>query len=54
MKIIKHLFWVAKGYINRITCKHKESRFASCPFTGNTYELCTNCMKYLSVKETNG
>lgn len=54
MNIIKHLIKIAKAYLVRIGCKHNDSRVASCPFTGYTYEICNRCMKYLSVKETNG
>lgn len=52
MNIIEHLFKVAKSYLARITCKHSEVHVGSCPFTGYTYTICNNCMKYIDVKVT--
>jgi len=53
-RVLKHFVHVAKSYLVRIGCKHENTHKASCPFTGYTYESCDRCMKYVSVRETNG
>lgn len=52
MRIIKHFYNVLRGMIRSITCKHKDFRVASCPFTGYTYTTCNNCMKRLRIEAT--
>lgn len=32
-------------------CRHKTSNFATCPYTGRTYENCERCGARISVKK---
>ncbi len=54
MKYIKHFIKVAGYYLNKIWCKHDETRVASCPFTGYTYTSCTKCAKRIKMEKTVG
>jgi len=52
MKVIRHFAKVAKMQYVRLSCEHKDSHEASCPFTGLTYINCVKCWKRLGVKAT--
>lgn len=52
MKIIRHIYKKAIGFIKAITCKHEQTRESSCPFTGITYTICKDCTKIVSGKVT--
>lgn len=54
MKYVKHFAKVAKYYINRIGCKHLDTRVASCPFTGYTYTTCSKCGQRIKMEKTVG
>lgn len=43
MKIIKHLFKVARARAKALGCKHTDTSVASCPYTGLTYTTCNRC-----------
>lgn len=43
MKIIKHLFKVARARARAFGCKHTDTSVASCPYTGLTYTTCNRC-----------
>jgi hypothetical protein len=53
MRTVKHFYKVAVSFIKAVTCKHLETRQASCPFTGYTYTTCTNCMTRIKIEQTN-
>lgn len=42
---------LTKRLLKQQFCRHKESQFASCPYTGRTYENCLRCGARLSVKK---
>lgn len=52
MRVVSHLYKVAKAKSKYFFCKHESFTQASCPFTGMTYTYCESCNTRMKAEMT--